>query len=68
MITFLIVYKHNSSISEFKNMKIISDGAPNLSEIQLKIMEANKWKITDFSIINIIPVKSELTEYSEYNK
>ena len=59
MITFLIVYKHNSSISEFKNMKIISDG---------KIMEANKWKITDFSIINIIPVKSELTEYSEYNK
>jgi len=62
MITFLIVYKHNASISEFKNLKFISDGAPSLSEIQLKIMEINKWKLTDFSIINIIPVKTELLE------
>ena len=62
MITFLIVYKHNASISEFKNLKFISDGAPSLSEIQLKIMDINKWKLTDFSIINIIPVKTELLE------
>lgn len=62
MITFLIVYKHNASISEYKNMKFISDGAPNLSEIQLKIMNINNWKINDFSIINIIPIKTELLE------
>ena len=62
MITFLIVYKHNASISEYKNMKFISDGAPNLSEIQLKIMNINNWKINDFSIINMIPIKTELLE------
>ena len=62
MITFLIVYKHNASISEYKNMKFISDGAPNLSEIQLKIININNWKINDFSIINIIPIKTELLE------
>ena len=62
MITFLIVYKHNASISEYKNMKYLSDGAPSLSEIQLKIMELNKWKVNDFSIINIIPIKTELFE------
>ena len=65
MITFLIVYKHNASISEYKNMKFISDGAPSLSEIQLKIMEDTKWKITDFAIINIIPIKTELYEHGE---
>lgn len=62
MITFLIVYKHNASVSEYKNMKYLSDGAPSLSEIQLKIMELNKWKVNDFSIINIIPIKTELFE------
>ena len=62
MITFLIVYKHNASISEFKNIKFLSDGAPSLSEIQLKIMEFHKWNINDFSIINIIPVKTEIFE------
>lgn len=62
MITFLIVYKYNASVSEYKNMKYLSDGAPSLSEIQLKIMELNKWKVNDFSIINIIPVKTELFE------
>ena len=65
MITFLIVYKHNASISEFKNMKFISDGAPNISEIQMKIMEANNWKLTDFAIINIIPIKTELYEHGK---
>lgn len=65
MITFLIVYKHNASISEYKNMKFISDGAPSLSEIQLKIMEVNKWKITDFAIINIIPIRTELYEHGK---
>lgn len=64
MITFLIVYKHNASISEFKNMRVISDGAPNLSEIQLKIMNANNWKLYDFAIINIIPIKTELDNYN----
>ena len=62
MITFLIVYKHNASISEFKNIKFLSDGAPSLSEIQMKIMELNNWNIKDFSIINIIPIKTELFE------
>lgn len=62
MITFLIVYKHNASISEFKNIKFLSDGAPSLSEIQLKIMEVNNWNIKDFSIINIIPIRTELFE------
>lgn len=65
MITFLIVYKHNASISEYKNMKFLSDGAPNLSEIQMKIMEINKWKINDFSIINIIPIKNEILEHGK---
>ena len=64
MITFLIVYKHNASISEFKNMRIVSDGAPNLSEIQLKIMNSNNWKLNDFAIINIIPIKTELDNYN----
>ena len=62
MITFLVVYKHNASVSEFKNLKFISDGVPNLSEIQLKIMDTHKWKITDFSIINMIPIKTEIIE------
>lgn len=62
MITFLIVYKHNASISEYKNMKFLSDGAPSLSEIQLKIIETHKWKISEFSIVNIIPIKTELFE------
>lgn len=62
MITFLIVYKHNASVSEYKNMKFLSDGAPNLSEIQLKIIETHKWKISEFSIVNIIPIKTELFE------
>lgn len=65
MITFLIVYKHNASVSEYKNMKFVSDGAPSLSEIQLKIMEINNWKINDFAIINIIPVKTELFEHGK---
>lgn len=65
MITFLIVYKHNASVSEYKNMKFISDGAPSLSEIQLKIMEINNWKINDFAIINIIPIKTELFEHGK---
>ena len=65
MITFLIVYKHNASVSEYKNMKFVSDGAPSLSEIQLKIMEINNWKINDFAIINIIPIKTELFEYGK---
>lgn len=65
MITFLIVYKHNASVSEYKNMKFVSDGAPNLSEIQLKIMEINNWKINDFAIINIIPIKTELFEHGK---
>lgn len=65
MITFLIVYKHNASISEYKNMKFVSDGAPSLSEIQLKIMELNKWKITDFAVINIIPIKTEIFEHGK---
>lgn len=64
MITFLVVYKHNASVSEYKNMRIISDGAPNLSEIQLKIMNANNWKLNDFAIINIIPIKTELDNYN----
>lgn len=65
MITFLIVYKHNASVSEYKNMKFVSDGASSLSEIQLKIMEINNWKINDFAIINIIPVKTELFEHGK---
>ena len=65
MITFLIVYKHNASISEYKNMKFVSDGAPSLSEIQLKIMELHKLKITDFAVINIIPIKTELFEHGK---
>lgn len=62
MITFLVVYKHNASISEFKNIKLTSDGAPNISVIQMKIMDNHKWKIDEFAIINIIPVKTELLE------
>ena len=62
MITFLIVYKHNVAQTEYKNLKFISDGAPSISEIQLKIIEKHKWNINDFAIINIIPVKTELFE------
>lgn len=65
MITFLIVYKHNSAVSEFKNMKFISDGAPTLSEIQLKIMKDHDWDINDFAIINIIPIKTEIFEHGK---
>lgn len=61
MITFLIVYKHNTSPA-FCNIKMIFDGAPNLSEIQLTIINKHKWKIEDFAIVNIIPIKSELLE------
>ena len=64
MITFLIVYKHNEASTEYKNMTFISDGAPSLSEIQMKIMDKHKWNITDFAIINIIPVKTELNNYN----
>lgn len=46
-------------------MKFVSDGAPSLSEIQLKIIELNNWKINDFSIINIIPIKTELFEHGK---
>ena len=67
MITFLVVYKHNASISEVKNLKFLSDGAPNLSEIQMKIMDANKWKLTDFAILNIIPIKTEIIENCKIN-
>lgn len=63
MITFLIVYKHNASVSEYKNIQYISDGVPSLSDIQLKIMNKNNWKMNDFAIINIIPVKTELADY-----
>lgn len=65
MITFLIVYKHSASISEYKNMKFLSDGAPSLSEIQMKIIELNNWKISDFCIINIIPIKTEILEHGK---
>jgi len=65
MITFLIVYKHNASISEYKNMKFVSDGAPSLSEIQLKIIDLHKWKVNDFAIINILPIKTELFEHGK---
>ena len=65
MITFLIVYKHNVASTEFKNMKFISDGAPSLSEIQLKIIDKHKWKINEFAIINIIPIRTELCDYSD---
>lgn len=65
MITFLVVYKHNASISEYKNMKFLSDGAPSLSEIQMTIMESTKWKLNDFAIINIIPVKTEIYEHGK---
>jgi hypothetical protein len=43
-------------------MKFLSDGAPSLSEIQMKIMEQFKWKLQDFSIVNIIPIKTEFLE------
>ena len=65
MITFLIVYKHNVATTEYKNMKFISDGAPSLSEIQLKIINKHNWKINEFSIINIIPIRTELCDYSD---
>lgn len=65
MITFLVVYKHNASISEYRNMKFLSDGAPSLSEIQMTIMESTKWKLNDFAIINIIPVKTEIYEHGK---
>ena len=59
MITFLIVYKHNVS-NVFNNLVYLSDGAPCLSDIQLKIIELHNWKINDFGIINIIPIKTEI--------
>ena len=65
MIAFLIVYKHNASISEYKNLVITSDGAPSLSTITKKIIDINNWKLTEFAIINIIPIKSELYDYTE---
>lgn len=65
MITFLIVYKHNVASTEYKNMKFISDGAPSLSEIQMKIIDKHKWKINEFAIINIIPIRTELCDYSD---
>lgn len=61
MITFLIVYKHNTSPG-FGNIKMMFDGAPNLSEIQLAIINKHKWGINDFAIVNIIPIRSELLE------
>lgn len=59
MITFLIVYKFHSS-PVINNMKYMSDGAPCLSDIQLKIIETHTCKLTDFAILNIVPVKTEL--------
>lgn len=59
MITFLIVYKYNIG-NNFNNIIYYCDGAPILSEIQLKIIEKHKWKIDEFCIINIIPIKNEL--------
>lgn len=59
MITFLIVYKHNVS-NCFNNMLYVSDGAPCLSEIKMRIMDKHKWKEGDYAIINLIPIKNEL--------
>ena len=56
---FLIVYKHNVG-NNFFNITYFCDGAPALSEIQLKIIEKHKWNISEFAIINIIPIKTEL--------
>ena len=56
---FLIVYKHNVG-NNFFNITYFCDGAPALSEIQLKIIEKHKWNISEFAVINIIPVKTEL--------
>lgn len=56
---FLIVYKYNIG-TNFFNTTYFCDGAPILSEIQLKIMEKHKWNISEFAIINIIPIKTEL--------
>lgn len=57
--TFLIVYKHNVG-NNFFNIVYFCDGAPVLSEIQLKIIDKHKWNINEFAIINIIPIKTEL--------
>lgn len=56
---FLIVYKHNVG-NNFFNITYFCDGAPALSEIQLKIIDKHKWSINEFAIINIIPIKTEL--------
>lgn len=56
---FLIVYKHNVG-NNFFNITYFCDGAPALSEIQLKIIEKHKWNISEFAIINIIPIRTEL--------
>lgn len=57
--TFLIVYKHNVG-DNFYNITYFCDGAPILSEIQLNIINKHKWNISEFAIINIIPIKTEL--------
>lgn len=59
MIRFLIVYKYNIG-NNFYNIEYYCDGAPILSEIQLKIIQKHKWNINDFAIINILPIKNEL--------
>lgn len=61
MIKFLVVYKYNIGVN-FNNLIYYCEGAPMLSEIQLKIMEKHKWSVNDFAIINIIPLKSEIQD------
>lgn len=61
MTEFLIVYVYKPNTSNnFFNLTYFSNGAPVLSEIQLKIMETHRWNINDFAVINIIPIKTEL--------
>ena len=60
MTTFLIVYKHNASIA-VENMTYICDGAPCLSDIQMKIINKHIWKLSDFAVLNIIPIKTEIS-------
>ena len=56
---FLIVYKHNVG-TNFFNIEYFCDGTPILSEIQLKIIEKHKWNLSEFAIINILPIQTEL--------
>ena len=61
MTAFLVVYVYKPNTSNnFFNLTYFCNGAPVLSEIQLKIMQVHHWGINDFAIINIIPIKTEL--------